>query len=316
MKPLFPVLFAFAIFLANDNALAQMGSDYYLPLKVGNYLKFHSDGHPSGWLPRTMTYTVEGTDSISGNVYFRERGREAADDSSFDNSFLLRWLRNDAGGNVLIAAVGETSPELDSAFILPAPSPFFPNQALVPGYSITYPYSDYFMQDSTISDTVTVNAPVGTFTGCIKKSETHYDSSGRVIFLEYHYFAAGVGMVLNERVKPDSNAHTDVLIGYSIETSVDERGATAGPVSFGLSQNYPNPFNPSTVIGYRLSAVSDVSLIVYDVLGRELIMLVNERQTAGDHSVSFNASGLPSGVYFYRLQSGTSSVVRKMLLMR
>jgi Secretion system C-terminal sorting domain len=316
MKPFLPVLFAFAIVLASESATAQTGSDYYMPLKVGNYLTFHSDGHPSGWAPRTTTYTFEGTDSISGDVYFRERGREVADDSSFNDAFLLRWLGKDAAGNVLIAAVGETSSDLDSAFILPAPSPFFPNQALVPGYSITYPNGNYFMQDSTISDTVTVEGPLGTFSGCVKKSETHYDSSGNVIFLEYHYFAAGVGMVLNERVKPENDAHTDVLIGYSIETSVHERASTASPVSFSLSQNYPNPFNPTTVISYKVTASSHVTLKVYDILGRDVVTLVNGLQSAGEHSVTFNAASMPSGVYFYRLQAGTSTVVRKMLLMK
>ncbi len=251
MKPLFSVLFACTIILASEGVFAQTGSDYYLPFRVGNYVKLHTDGLPSGWKARSTIYTFEGTDSISGNVYFRERGREIADDSSFNDTFNLRWLGKDAGGNILIAAVGEGSPDADSAFILPAPGPFFPNQSLVPGYSITYPYSFYFMKDSTISNTETI----GTFTGCIKKSETHYDSSGNVIFLEYHYFAPGVGMVLNQRVKPDNDAHTDVLVEYSALTSVHGNNGATSPGSFSLHQNYPNPFNPSTAISYELYSV-------------------------------------------------------------
>ncbi len=88
------------------------------------------------------------------------------------------------------------------------------------------------------------------------------------------------------------------------------------PQGFELFQNYPNPLNPSTSIRYRLPSNADVVLIVYDVLGRELKTLVNERQTAGSHSVTFNASDLPSGVYFYRLKAGIFSQTKKLLLLK
>ncbi len=86
--------------------------------------------------------------------------------------------------------------------------------------------------------------------------------------------------------------------------------------TFYLVQNYPNPFNPSTIISYHLLASSVVSLKVYDVLGREVETLVNERQNSGSHSVIFNACNLPSGVYFYRLQAGAFTQTKKMILMK
>jgi hypothetical protein len=70
-----------------------------------------------------------------------------------------------------------------------------------------------------------------------------------------------------------------------------------------LHQNYPNPFNPTTVISYQLPVASDVKLVVYDLLGREVRVLVNERKNAGSYEVKFDASGPSSGVYFYRLQA-------------
>jgi hypothetical protein len=93
--------------------------------------------------------------------------------------------------------------------------------------------------------------------------------------------------------------------------------AVAGvPRLFSLAQNYPNPFNPTTVVRYQLPVVSNVNLVVYDVLGREVAMLVNRVEDPGYKSVEWNASGVASGVYFYRLQAGNFVQTRKLLLLR
>jgi hypothetical protein len=83
-----------------------------------------------------------------------------------------------------------------------------------------------------------------------------------------------------------------------------------------LEQNYPNPFNPSTTIGYQLSHASLVMLTVYDVLGRVVATLVNETKPPGTYTVHWDASGMPSGIYFYRLQAGNFSNVRKFVLVK
>ncbi len=88
------------------------------------------------------------------------------------------------------------------------------------------------------------------------------------------------------------------------------------PVRFTLYQNYPNPFNPATVISYRLPALSNVTLRVYDVLGREVAALVNEVEQAGTYEIHFDGSRLPSGVYFYRLTAGTLTAVRKLVMVK
>ncbi len=93
-------------------------------------------------------------------------------------------------------------------------------------------------------------------------------------------------------------------------------GGTDVPARFSLAQNYPNPFNPGTAIRYHLSVASTVTLEVFDVLGRLVATLVNRKENAGDHSINFDGSRLPSGVYFYRLQAGSFTSVKKMILMK
>lgn len=88
------------------------------------------------------------------------------------------------------------------------------------------------------------------------------------------------------------------------------------PNEFRLEQNYPNPFNPSTTISFQLPAASDVRLVVYDVLGREVETLVDERISAGTHQVTFDGTGLSSGVYVCRMTAGTDHETLKMLLAR
>ena len=88
------------------------------------------------------------------------------------------------------------------------------------------------------------------------------------------------------------------------------------PVSTNIGQNFPNPFNPSTVIQYVVSSRKHVSLKVCDVLGREVATLVDGVQDAGIKSINWDATGVPSGVYFYRLRAGNFIDVKKMLLLR
>ncbi|RPI59882.1 MAG: T9SS C-terminal target domain-containing protein, partial [Ignavibacteriales bacterium] len=85
---------------------------------------------------------------------------------------------------------------------------------------------------------------------------------------------------------------------------------------FVLEQNYPNPFNPSTTISFSLQANQFVSLKVFNALGEEVSTLVNGNLTQGTHSINFNANGLSSGFYIYRLESGNFVQVRKMMLLK
>lgn len=118
-----------------------------------------------------------------------------------------------------------------------------------------------------------------------------------------------------------NNTYADIMYDYvrleawGTYTITDVRDIhVSNPSQFELYQNYPNPFNPTTNIEYHISHSGFVSLTVYDVLGRRITTLVNEFQKPGNYKVQFNGTSLPSGVYFYRLKSGSFSKTKKMLL--
>ena len=88
------------------------------------------------------------------------------------------------------------------------------------------------------------------------------------------------------------------------------------PSVFSLNQNYPNPFNPSTIISYSLPMASNVKLIVYNAIGQPVRVLENGFKNAGSYNISFNASEISSGIYFYKIEAGQFSQIRKMILVK
>ena len=88
------------------------------------------------------------------------------------------------------------------------------------------------------------------------------------------------------------------------------------PKEYALKQNYPNPFNPVTNIQYDLPIDNFVTIKVYDLIGREVMSLVNEMKEAGSYMASFNGTDLPSGIYYYRIKAGGYEQVRKMILIK
>jgi len=116
------------------------------------------------------------------------------------------------------------------------------------------------------------------------------------------------GSLFKYRLKQIDN---DGTYEYSDEIEVE-----IIPTEFALYQNYPNPFNPNTKIRYQLPQESEVIIKIYDILGSEVITLLNEKKEPGVYEVDFNASQLSSGTYIYRLVAGSFVVTRKMLLMK
>jgi mannose/cellobiose epimerase-like protein (N-acyl-D-glucosamine 2-epimerase family) len=114
-------------------------------------------------------------------------------------------------------------------------------------------------------------------------------------------------------LSPGTGGHFTVTYESALTAVAEAQGSV--PASFRLEQNYPNPFNPTTTIRYQVAAETHVTLKVYDVLGREVALLVDAEESAGAHTVTWNAAGVASGVYLYRLTAGASSAVRKSILM-
>jgi flagellar hook assembly protein FlgD len=99
------------------------------------------------------------------------------------------------------------------------------------------------------------------------------------------------------------------------ETGIEEV-STIYPNTFSLSQNYPNPFNASTTIKYSLPEEAEVTIEIYDILGRRIETLIAGKQPAGSHSVVWEAKNVPSGVYFYRIEAGEYSQTQKCVLLK
>jgi len=145
------------------------------------------------------------------------------------------------------------------------------------------------------------------FIGNFQVSSSHQILSGKVWELNQSSpaikVADTVGVISNNsfsyQIAPASVYH--IVLQTSTTTNVAEKNTI--PYKFALSQNYPNPFNPSTAIRYSLQSASQVTLKVYDILGREVVLLANGTQNAGAYTVKFDGSRFASGVYFYRLEA-------------
>lgn len=130
---------------------------------------------------------------------------------------------------------------------------------------------------------------------------------------------SGIEIIPEEMFLPDVSVSSHRPIFASFNVDISEATSTEvldRPEQISLEQNYPNPFNPATTIQYRLPASAHVTLEVFNSLGQKITTLVNEQQSNGQHSVTFDASNLTSGFYIYRLQAGDYTQTRNMILVK
>jgi 1,4-alpha-glucan branching enzyme len=152
------------------------------------------------------------------------------------------------------------------------------NKTVVPNFQTTGIWYDYFSADSIEVNDVAAGIE-------LKPGEFHIYTSKKL-------------------------PQPDIVI-----SSVEE-DAISSVTDYSLGQNYPNPFNPNTTISYSIKQAGDVSLIVYDVLGREVTTLVNEPKSIGKYSVNFDGSNLTSGIYFYTIRSESFTQTKKLVLIK
>jgi hypothetical protein len=127
--------------------------------------------------------------------------------------------------------------------------------------------------------------------------------------MEYYNTGGDVGAVWTGLDGSNRRVYFDRLVMTGIHTN-------NVPVSYSLSQNYPNPFNPVTKIDYSIAQRGVVKIQVYDILGRNVAVLVNSELNPGSYSVNFDATGLSSGIYFYRMTSGDFISTKKMVILK
>lgn len=197
---------------------------------------------------------------------------------------------------------------------------------------------DFILNRVSPSDSVTIEKSVDSW-NWTKIGSASYEISNNVLEVKINrQLINAVSDTLNFEFKCSDNSITDgnimdfyvngdaapggrfnFVYNTTIVTGVDE--AMNIPQKYLLEQNYPNPFNPSTTIKYSIprnvkSEISNVKIIVYDILGREVKTLVNKEQYAGNYEVTFDAANFPSGTYFYKLQSGDFTETKKLLLLK
>jgi hypothetical protein len=158
--------------------------------------------------------------------------------------------------------------------------------------------------------------------GNIEANPSFVDLEGGNLRITENSPAVDAGMTLAEVTtdilgveRPQGNAYDIGAYEYTDIVSVDDFVQSI-PLQYELYQNYPNPFNPSTVIRYSIPNISFVNLTVYDVLGKEITVLVNGEKQPGYHEVTFDATSLPSGIYFYRLNTGSSVITKRLMLVK
>lgn len=148
-------------------------------------------------------------------------------------------------------------------------------------------------------------------------------TGGEVSYLKQYVTSATQNLEMTGYVPVENGSFTASFTGKSVTTFVSTSSMPSSvsknrevPVGFELHQNYPNPFNPSTTIGYYLPVSSEITIEVFDVLGRKAATLVEGKMPAGQHQLLFDASHLPSGVYIYRLTSKDFTQTQKMTLIK
>jgi hypothetical protein len=176
-------------------------------------------------------------------------------------------------------------------------------------------WTQSYEQSNNIEGYGTLVLPIGSYDVLRMRRQTTISASGQPQTSRLLYFKTGENATATISL---SAAGAPLFVSYSVSSHfVTSNDVVAGiPEGFSLDQNYPNPFNPSTTIGFEIPVSQHVSLRVFDSLGREVDVLVDGMLPSGRHEARFQADGLPSGIYLYRMESGTFHQTGRMTLIK
>ena len=292
----------FALNLAAEVYPADTVSVKYFPLKAGNTWYYKTTFSPIPFPPEFHKDYIEKDTSINGITYFK-----------FFRHGSVSYIRVDSvKGNLLAYSPGNGCGSYANDKIIDS-------LASSPGNQITCIYE-------AIQTRICVSTGTQNVFGIISdtKDFIHYG-----LFVANITYAKNFGVIYSCSGEPPPCTGFTNLIGCRIDgivygdtnlTSIKQIGNSI-PEYFSLEQNYPNPFNPHTIINYAIpsnvrSQTSDVKLLIYNSLGKHIATLVNENQNAGSYSVEFNGEGLPSGVYYCKLEAGDFVETKRMVILK
>ncbi len=268
------------------------------PLTVGNIWVYGEQWHDwQGDHTGTNTIAVTGDTLFpDGKFYYKVYSNYTTEFHRYDTLSGKFYKRTDSTETVIDETYIDSGDTLPQVYTFVGPQPqkdvHIQNEGTMTFSAISYPYRDFYSVDN-FGDIITYRLAKGV---------------GLSKYIQNMDFVTTIGELKACRING---------VGYG---DVSLLGAADNGVNtvrqFALEQNYPNPFNPSTAIRYSIPNAGQVKLNVYSVTGKLVVSLVNEFKPAGNYSVNFNAANLPSGVYFYRLTSGSFVENKKMILLK
>lgn len=268
----------FNLIYAANNGRAQIGDTIWVGTSKGRV--YRSTNRGQSW---TVSQTPLGQNATIHSLAFRDGKNGLAVSAHDGNNFRNQMAKTNDGGVTWTTITAPAIPTASSLAYVPETA----NSYVLTGGS---------------------NLPGSSYTKDGGATWTNVDN------IRYYRAVAFVAPDVGWAGGYTTATHGGMYKWRGTALAVVERKDEKIPQRFELSQNYPNPFNPSTIIGYHLPSTSLVTLKVYDLLGHEIATLVHEQQVAGKHEVNFNASHLPDGLYFYRLEAMGFTTTKKMLL--
>lgn len=293
-----------------QTAYSQTASDYYLPLCVGNYLKFNTPDNGStingGWEARDTYNSIIRADIINGETYYLQKGYEVMNLSS-TNVFHYFWLRKATNGDILIGAYDLTQNGiLDSATLVPSGSAFFSSQFLTLGYTRTMVTG---VGSSIVDSVVSISETVGTHSNCLRVRTTRKNNNV-VDMVEDTYYAFQLGKIKIERTFPSWQVHTDNIVD-SLVVNCYLTG-----ISDDLEQDkdvvvYPNPASDFFTVITNETNKSTAMINIYNVVG-ELLRSESLQQA----QQQIHIGNLSNGVYIVEMISNRQKARQKLIIER